>query len=57
MGDLTGTEAGLGEVDTFKLTEEATSRYVKVDLIQRETSENTKNRPLSLGIYIFYLFF
>ena len=39
---LTGTEAGLGEVDTFKLTEEATSRYVKVDLIQRETSENTK---------------
>ena len=46
---LTGTEAGLGEVDTFKLTEEATSRYVKVDLIQRETSENTKKQAVILG--------
>ncbi|OQC10415.1 MAG: F5/8 type C domain protein [Tenericutes bacterium ADurb.Bin087] len=39
---LTGTEAGLGEVDTFKLKTAATSRYVKVELIQRETSEATK---------------
>lgn len=39
---LTGSEAGLGEVDTFKLSDNVTSRYLKVELIQRETSEATK---------------
>ncbi|MGI6714138.1 MAG: discoidin domain-containing protein [Bacilli bacterium] len=39
---LTGTEAGLGEVETFKIPSGTTSRYLKVELIQRETSEATK---------------
>jgi len=39
---LTGSEVGLGEVDSLALSSLASSRYLKLELVQRETSENTK---------------
>lgn len=39
---IAGTEAGLGEVDTFKLDGDKTTRFIKVELVQRETSQVTK---------------
>ncbi|MDD4153868.1 MAG: discoidin domain-containing protein [Bacilli bacterium] len=58
---LTGSETGLGEVDFLKLEESTTSRYLKVELIQRETSEETKKTgrypwESTFSIYSFELF-
>lgn len=58
---LTGSEAGLGEVDFLKLSSNASSRYLKVELIQRETSEATKKTgrypwQSTFSIYSFELF-
>lgn len=39
---LIGSDVGLGEVDVLKLKEMTNSRYLKVELVQRETSEETK---------------
>ena len=36
------SDVGLGEVDSFELSEKVTTRYIKVELIQRETYEQTK---------------
>ncbi len=58
---LTGTEAGLGEVDTFALPVNSASRFIKIALIQRETSEQTKKTgrypwESTFSIYSFELF-
>lgn len=58
---LDSEEAGLGEVETFNLTEEATTRYIKLELVQRETSEATKKTgrlpwQSTFSIYSFELF-
>lgn len=58
---LTGSEAGLGEVDFLKLSSNATTRYLKVELVQRETSEATKKTgrypwQSTFSIYSFELF-
>jgi len=58
---ITGTEAGLGEVETFALASNADTRYVKIELIQRETSEATKQTgrypwQSTFSIYSFELF-
>jgi predicted GH43/DUF377 family glycosyl hydrolase len=39
---IAGSDVGLGEVDTLKTLDLVDSRYIKLDLIQRETSEQTK---------------
>lgn len=39
---LYDTSTGLGEVDAIKLSALTSARYLKLELIQRETSENTK---------------
>lgn len=54
-------EAGLGEVEDFHLPQNISSRYLKVELIQRETSENTKKTgrlpwQSTFSIYSFELF-
>ncbi len=58
---LAGTEAGLGEVDAFKLESDATTRFIKVELVQRETNEATKKTgrypwESTFSIYSFELF-
>ncbi|MFA5421184.1 MAG: discoidin domain-containing protein [Bacilli bacterium] len=58
---LTGSEVGLGEVDTLPLEANEETRYLKVELIQRETSENTKKTKRypwesTFSIYSFELF-
>ncbi|NCA97300.1 MAG: hypothetical protein EOM77_03865 [Bacteroidia bacterium] len=58
---LTGSEAGLGEVDFLKLSSTASTRYLKVELVQRETSEATKKTgrypwQSTFSIYSFELF-
>ncbi len=58
---LTGTEAGLGEVDSFALETNQQTRYIKIELIQRETSEATKKTgrypwQSTFSIYSFELF-
>lgn len=40
--EIVYSDTGLGEVDTFTLEELTTTRFIKVELIQRETSERTK---------------
>ncbi len=57
----TGSEAGLGEVDFLKLGSAKQTRYVKVELVQRETSEATKKTgrypwESTFSIYSFELF-
>ena len=39
---LQKSDVGLGEVDTFQLDGYQTTRFIKIELIQRETSEETK---------------
>ncbi len=58
---LSGSEAGLGEVDFLKLDAVHESRYLKAELIQRETSEATKKTgrypwESTFSIYSFELF-
>jgi predicted GH43/DUF377 family glycosyl hydrolase len=36
------SDTGLGEVDSFSLKEKVTTRFIKVELLQRETSEQSK---------------
>ena len=50
--EIERSDVGLGEVDTFKLDGDQTTRFIKLELIQRETNEVTKktgrfpgNRP------------
>ncbi len=55
------TSAGLGEVETMAFGANHTSRYLKVELVQRETSENTKKTgrlpwQSTFSIYSFELF-
>ena len=57
----TGSEAGLGEVDFLKLASAKQSRYIKVELVQRETSEATKKTgrlpwQSTFSVYSFELF-
>lgn len=40
--EIVRSDVGLGEVDTFKLSGVETARFLKIELIQRETSEATK---------------
>lgn len=58
---LIGSEVGLGEVDFLKLKSLVSSRYLKVELVQRETSEETKKTgrlpwESTFSIYQFELF-
>ena len=58
---LTGSEASLGEVDFLKLGSLNSTRYLKMELIQRETSEATKKTgrypwESTFSIYSFELF-
>jgi len=58
---IAGTEAGLGEVESLPLPEGTAARYLKLSLIQRETSEATKKTgrfpwDSSFSIYSFELF-
>jgi len=58
---ISGSEAGLGEVDTLRLNSDKTTRYIKLELIQRETSEATKKTgrypwQSTFSIYSFELF-
>ncbi|MDP2425461.1 MAG: discoidin domain-containing protein [bacterium] len=39
---LVQSDVGLGEVDDFSLSQVASTRFIKIELIQRETSEVTK---------------
>ena len=55
------SDAGLGEVDDLRLYQRVTSRYVKLELIQRETSEIAKEGgrypfDSTYSIYSFELF-
>jgi hypothetical protein len=55
------TSAGLGEVDTLNLGTNISSRYIKLELVQRETSENTKKTgrlpwQSTFSLYSFELF-
>lgn len=59
--EIAGTDAGLGEVDTFRLDEDCSTRFIKAELIQRETSEETKKKgrypwESTFSIYSFELF-
>jgi len=54
-------QAGLGEVDFLALSASVQSRYIKVELVQRETSEETKKTgrypwESTFSIYSFELF-
>lgn len=40
--EIERSDVGLGEVDTFKLDGDQTTRFIKLELIQRETNEVTK---------------
>lgn len=40
--EIFSSDVGLGEVDTLNLDDKVTSRYIKVELVQRETYEQTK---------------
>ncbi len=40
--EIVRSDVGLGEVDSFQLDEQAMSRFIKIELIQRQTSEQTK---------------
>lgn len=40
--EIFSSDVGLGEVDNLAMEERVTSRYIKVELIQRETYEQTK---------------
>jgi len=56
-----GTMAGLGEVESVALDDLTTARYIKIELVQRETSENTKKTgrfpwESTFSIYSFELF-
>lgn len=59
--EVVASDVGLGEVDNFNLNSKTTSRYIKVELIQRETSEETKKTgrlpwESTFSIYSFELF-
>lgn len=59
--EITGSDVGLGEVDALPLDEDVDSRFLKLELIQRETSENTKKTgrypwESTFSIYSFELF-
>jgi predicted GH43/DUF377 family glycosyl hydrolase len=58
---VTGSEVGLGEVDTLKIELDISSRFIKLELVQRETSESTKKTgrfpwESTFSIYSFELF-
>jgi len=58
---ITGSEVGLGEVDALHLADNVATRYVKLSLVQREVSENTKKTGRlpwnsTFSIYSFELF-
>jgi predicted GH43/DUF377 family glycosyl hydrolase len=58
---VVGSDVGLGEVDTLLTKSDQSSRYLKLELIQRETSENTKKSgrfpwQSTFSIYSFELF-
>ena len=40
--EIFSTDAGLGEVESWTLSEKTTARYIKIELIQRETMEEIK---------------
>ena len=55
------SDVGLGEVDDLPLSGQVTARYIKVELIQRETYEQTKKKgrfpwDSTFSIYSFELF-
>jgi len=55
------SEVGLGEVDSFSLNQSVESRFIKIELIQRQTSESTKQTgrlpfESTFSIYSFELF-
>lgn len=59
--EIASSEVGLGEVDFLPLAEAVTARYVKIELVQRETSEATKKTgripsESTFSIYSFELF-
>jgi predicted GH43/DUF377 family glycosyl hydrolase len=58
---LVKSDVGLGEVDRFDLSMVASTRFIKIELIQRETSEQTKKSgrlpwASTFSIYSFELF-
>ena len=58
---LVRSDVGLGEVDSFALSENVAARYLKVELIQRETYEQTKKNgrfpwDSTFSVYSFELY-
>lgn len=59
--EIKRSDVGLGEVDDFRFSQVLESRYLKVELIQRETSERTKKTgrlpwESTFSIYSFELY-
>ncbi|MFA5005883.1 MAG: discoidin domain-containing protein [Candidatus Izemoplasmatales bacterium] len=58
---VTGSDVGLGEVDFLPLSNDVSARYLKLELVQRETSQVTKDTgrfpyDSTFSIYSFELF-
>ncbi|MDP3130104.1 MAG: discoidin domain-containing protein, partial [Bacillota bacterium] len=59
--EITASDVGLGEVDFLPLPTDVTARYLKLELVQRETSQVTKDTgrfpyDSTFSIYSFELF-